>query len=153
VAHAVLLLAGWLVLLPAGAGCTVVSVRYGHALPEARTLDGIVPGTSTAADAVAALGVPEDFASPNPLSFGSAWDPARQRVDQERDLLDRRVLSWVYETRTRREFAFLPSLPLLGGLLTFYSDSTLVHVDDRIVILLDEQGVVTAVGRTPEPGS
>jgi hypothetical protein len=137
----------------AGAGCTVVTVRYGHAVPDARALAAVVPGTSTRADVVAALGAPEEYASPNALAFARAWDPPRQRVDAERDLIGRRVLTWLHETRTRREFAVLPSVPLLGGLATLFSYATVVHEDERVVVLLDEDDVVTAVGRSREDGS
>ncbi|MHC5210507.1 MAG: hypothetical protein ACYTG2_07310 [Planctomycetota bacterium] len=153
VARGALLLLAVSVVAWTGPGCTIVTVRYGHPVPGAQALLGVVPGSSTEAEAIAALGVPEEYASPNTLAFGRAWDPARQRVEEERDLTDRRILTWVYETRTRSEFAVLPSVPLLADFLTFFSTSTLVHRAERVVVLLDGSGVVTAVGRTSEEGS
>lgn len=141
------LLAG--VLTAAGLpGCTVVSVRYGHAVPSAEALALIEPGRTTEAELISALGVPEEYASPNAMAYGRAWEPDRQRADVERELTDRRVFTWLQETRVRSELAILPGLPILGDFLTLFSYTTLVHADERVVVLLDADGTVIAAGRS-----
>jgi hypothetical protein len=128
-------------------GCTQIDTTYGQTPPSAAALAGVTEGLTTEAEVIARLGPPEEYLQPLALPLGRADEGARRRVDDERDLFGRRVLTWACEVRTDREFAVLPRLPLLGDLLTVFRVTHTTHTSERLVILVDERGLVEAVGR------
>jgi hypothetical protein len=135
------------ILLGLPAGCTQIEVVYGQPPAAAAELTGVTAGLTTEQQLVARLGPPDEYLSPPALGLGRAFDEARRRVDQERDLFGRRVLTWACETRHVSEFSVPPRVPLIWDYLTVFRITDQTSVSERLVVLLDEQGVVEAVGR------
>lgn len=128
-------------------GCTQIEVVYGQPAPAASELSGVTEGVTTEQQLVARLGPPDEYLSPPAFGMGRRFDEAHRRVDEERDLFGRRVLTWACETRTVSEFSVPPRVPLLWDYLTVFRITDRTYDSERLVVLLDAQGVVEAVGR------
>jgi hypothetical protein len=120
------------------AGCVAVDSSFGHA-PGAAALGAVRPGVTTRAELIALLGPPEEYAGPGADRGLRAHDPQELRVLEERDLFGRQVLSWVRERRSDRAFI----VPIL------FTHWTTTHRTERVTALLDDRGVVTALGVEP----
>lgn len=119
-------------------GCIVADTSFGAA-PSAAALAEVRPGVTTRAELLALLGPPEEYVSPGAGTGLRAHDPQGQRVLEERDLFGRRTLTWVHERRSDRAFV----IPIL------FTRWVTTHHAGRVTALLDERGVVEALGVEP----
>lgn len=150
--HRLALAASLALLLP---GCYgVFHVNIGHSVPTDAQLEQIVLGETTAHEAMAMLGPPEEFRSPGEIDRLRARprQGIRRRVEEERDLFGRRQLSWVHEKRDADVFRLLPIIPGLPNIILYWWAHEDVR-DDRVILLLDENGRVEhiAITRETEP--
>lgn len=128
-------------LLP---GCVLSGISFGNELPDVASVMAIEPGRTTCEQVLDLLGPPEEYAQPTPYLGLRAWDAQEQRVLVERDILSRRTWTWIRERRTDH-------MILIPFLFTWLEAD---HRADRIVVIFDDRGIVTAVGsdqgrRTP----
>ncbi|RKY20743.1 MAG: hypothetical protein DRQ55_06620 [Planctomycetota bacterium] len=127
-----------LLLLPSlGSGCIIVRSDLGNAVTDEASVARLQPGQSVW-EAVAIMGPPEEWRSPNLSDTLRARNELIQRVAHERDLFDRTRLTWIRERREDDLFLFIPFVVFFGWI---EED----HTTDRVVVLLDEQGRVEQV--------
>lgn len=108
-----------------------MEMTFGRPVPDAEGPHGIVPGVSTRADVLALWGPPEEFVMPLPAGRRRAVDPAAQRIVEERDLLGRRVFTYIYEERDDDMLLIVPFVMLFHIWWTHHTiDRTLVFFDD-----------------------
>lgn len=127
-----------LLTLLLGPACFVVRSDLGTPVPADAELSVIEPGRTTAWEAVALLGPPEEWRSPTMTDLARAQDELARRVYEEQEILGRRRLTWVFEHRDADLFLFLP-------VITFYGWIEREHLVDRVVLLLDDEGIVEHV--------
>jgi len=134
-AAAALLAATLMAALP---GCLVLdTLALGNPLPAPDAVASVQPGVTTRQEVLHLLGPPDEYRQPSLPALLSSADSQEQRVQSEHEIFDRRVFTWVHEINRDR-------LWLLWPLYT--NVRTDVRVE-RIVVLFDEHGVVSAVGQ------
>lgn len=126
--------------------CVVVRTELGTELAGDGSLSAIVPGKSRVWDLVTLLGPPEEWRGPSLMDLSRAVNEPAQRVTEEREVFSRQRLTWVCEQRDDDLFLFVP-------VLTFFGWISRQHHTDRIVVLLDDAGVVEHVAVTRERAS
>ncbi len=123
-----------LVWLP---GCLVLGgSTAGPPVPDEQALASIVPGRTTRAELVQRLGPPDEYRD---ASFAAAVmhdDSQAQRVLEEHAVFDRRAATWTREHRSDRIWLLWP----------LYSNRQTDIRTDRLVVLFDTAGVVSAIG-------
>jgi hypothetical protein len=124
-----------LLLCPA---CFVLRSGLGTPVADDGELAAIEPGRTTAWEAVALLGPPEEWRSPTMTDLSRAQDELSRRVYEEKEIFGRRRLTWVFEQRHADLFLLLP-------VITFYGWIEREHLVNRVVLLLDDEGIVEHV--------
>jgi len=110
--------------------CSVVHTRFGLAVPGDEALDHLQPGVTTRAETVVWLGVPEEYRAPREVDRARAIQVHATQVVEERNLLQRRRLTWIQELIDVRTLSIVP----LFSLLTY---KWTTHGYDRVVVTFD----------------
>jgi hypothetical protein len=121
-------------LLP---GCYALTrATLGEPIPSEQELAAVEPGRTTRAEVLALLGPPDEYSQPVLLAGLSAADSRTVRVLDEHDLFGRDAFTWVRERRDDRAWLAWPVFAHLRR-------ETRI---DRLKVLFDGDGVVSAVG-------
>jgi len=110
--------------------CSVVQTRFGVPVPSDATLGQLQPGVTTRAETVVWLGVPEEYRAPREVDLARGIQVQATQVVEERDLLQRRRLTWIQELVDIRRISIVP-------LVSLFSYTWNTHGYDRVVVTFD----------------